>query len=153
MSAFDRVIPCVHMNHCTLGSGLGGAPPARRWPGRCSSRSGRSGEIGFQDTVEQILGYLTWRETYGVVVMFSYLHRFLFTGQEVFQLVRTLSYGQRAKLALAILILSDANFLVLDEPTSHLDMPAMEAIERALAGYGGALLVISHDRYFIERME
>jgi ATP-binding cassette, subfamily F, member 3 len=84
--------------------------------------------------------------------MFSYPHRFLFTGQEVFQLVRTLSYGQRAKLALAILILSDANFLVLDEPTSHLDMPAMEAIERALAGYGGALLVISHDRYFIERI-
>ncbi|HEX6510085.1 MAG TPA: ABC-F family ATP-binding cassette domain-containing protein [Chloroflexota bacterium] len=82
----------------------------------------------------------------------TYLHRFLFTGQEVFKPVRALSYGQRSKLALAMLILSGANFLVLDEPTSHMDMPALEAIERSLAEYEGPLLVVTHDRYFLERI-
>lgn len=82
----------------------------------------------------------------------TYLHKFLFAGPEVLKPVSALSYGQRAKLALAILILSHANFLVLDEPTSHMDMPALEAIEEALAGYVGPLLVVSHDRAFIERI-
>jgi ATPase subunit of ABC transporter with duplicated ATPase domains len=82
----------------------------------------------------------------------AYLHKFLFQGDEVFKPVRALSYGQRSKLALAVLILSDANFLVLDEPTSHMDMPALEAIERALEEYTGPLLLVSHDRYFVERV-
>jgi len=82
----------------------------------------------------------------------TYLHKFLFTGQEVFKPVGALSFGQRSKLALAMLILSDANLLLLDEPTSHLDMPALEAIEDALAQYQGPLLLISHDRYFVERV-
>lgn len=82
----------------------------------------------------------------------TYLHKFLFSGPEVLKPVDALSYGQRAKLALAILILSDANFLILDEPTSHLDMPALEAIEEALAAYTGPLLVVSHDRAFIEHI-
>jgi ATP-binding cassette subfamily F protein 3 len=82
----------------------------------------------------------------------TYLHRFLFAGDAVLQPVRSLSYGQRAKLALAVLILSDANFLILDEPTSHMDMPALEAIEDTLAQYHGPFLVVSHDRYFLERV-
>jgi ATP-binding cassette, subfamily F, member 3 len=82
----------------------------------------------------------------------TYLHKFLFSGDEVSKPVRALSYGQRAKLALAILVLSDANFLVLDEPTSHMDIPALEAIEAALAAYQGPLLLVSHDRTFIERV-
>lgn len=82
----------------------------------------------------------------------TYLHKFLFSGPEVLKPVDALSYGQRAKLALAILILSDANFLILDEPTSHLDMPALEAIEEALANYTGPLLVVSHDRAFLEHI-
>lgn len=82
----------------------------------------------------------------------TYLHKFLFAGDETLKPVRALSYGQRSKLALAILILSGANFLVLDEPTSHMDMPALEAIERSLAQYEGPLLVVSHDRYFLERI-
>jgi len=82
----------------------------------------------------------------------TYLHKFLFTGHEVFQPIGTLSFGQRSKLALAMLILSDANLLLLDEPTSHLDLPALEAIEDALAQYQGPLLLISHDRYFVERV-
>jgi len=82
----------------------------------------------------------------------TYLHKFLFTGHEVFKPVGALSFGQRSKLALAMLILSDANLLLLDEPTSHLDLPALEAIEDALAQYQGSLLLISHDRYFVERV-
>jgi ATP-binding cassette subfamily F protein 3 len=82
----------------------------------------------------------------------AYLHRFLFTGDEALQPIATLSYGQRAKLALAILIISDANFLVLDEPTSHLDLPALEAVENTLAGFRGPMLIVSHDRYFLERI-
>ena len=82
----------------------------------------------------------------------TYLHKFLFSGDEVSKPARTLSYGQRAKLALAVMILSGANFLLLDEPTSHLDVPALEAIERALAQYRGPLLVVSHDRYFLENI-
>lgn len=82
----------------------------------------------------------------------AYLHKFLFKGDEVFKTVSMLSYGQRSKLALAILMLSDANFLILDEPTSHLDMPALQAMEEALSGYRGPLLLVSHDRAFIEAL-
>lgn len=82
----------------------------------------------------------------------TYLHKFLFTGDEALKPVQELSYGQRAKLALAVLVLSESNFLALDEPTSHLDMPALEAVEQALAQYAGPLLIVSHDRYFMERI-
>jgi ATP-binding cassette, subfamily F, member 3 len=82
----------------------------------------------------------------------AYLHKFLFAGQEVFKSIGTLSYGQRSKLALAMLVLSDANFLVLDEPTGHMDLAALEAIEQAIAGFSGPLLLVSHDRHFIEHV-
>jgi ATP-binding cassette subfamily F protein 3 len=82
----------------------------------------------------------------------AYLHKFLFAGEEVFKRIETLSYGQRAKLALAMLVLSDANFLVLDEPTGHMDLAAIDAIEGAVAGFSGPVLLISHDRFFIERV-
>jgi ATP-binding cassette subfamily F protein 3 len=82
----------------------------------------------------------------------TYLHRFLFAGDEPLKRVVELSYGQRAKLALALLVLSSANFLILDEPTSHLDGPALEAIEQALREFPGPMLVVSHDRYFLDRI-
>lgn len=82
----------------------------------------------------------------------TYLHKFLFAGDEVRKPVAQLSYGQRAKLALAVLVLSGANFLVLDEPTSHLDIPALEAMEETLAAYHGPFLVVSHDRAFLHRI-
>jgi ATPase subunit of ABC transporter with duplicated ATPase domains len=79
----------------------------------------------------------------------AFLDKFLFTGNEVHREVRQLSYGERSKLALAILVAGEANLLLLDEPTSHLDVSAVERIEDALADYPGPLVVISHDRYFL----
>jgi ATPase subunit of ABC transporter with duplicated ATPase domains len=82
----------------------------------------------------------------------AFLDKFLFTGDEVHRRVDQLSYGERSKLALAILVASGANVLLLDEPTSHLDVSAVERIESALAEYPGPLLVTSHDRYFLRRV-
>lgn len=82
----------------------------------------------------------------------TYLHKFLFSEDEPLKRVGELSYGQRAKLALAMLVLSGSNFLILDEPTGHLDMPALEAIEDALRAFQGPMLVVSHDRYFLEQI-
>jgi ATP-binding cassette subfamily F protein 3 len=82
----------------------------------------------------------------------SFLHRFLFGGDSVFQPVRSLSYGERARLSLALLVLQGANFLLLDEPLNHLDLPSRERFEEALARFEGALLIVLHDRFAIERI-
>jgi ATP-binding cassette subfamily F protein 3 len=81
----------------------------------------------------------------------SFLHRFLFAGDEVFQPVETLSYGQRSRLMLALLVAQHCNFLLLDEPLNHLDLPSQEAFETALSGFEGTILAIAHDQYFIDR--
>lgn len=77
---------------------------------------------------------------------------FLFTGDDVFKTISTLSGGERARVSLCKLMLSDSNFLFLDEPTNHLDIPSKEALEKALESYSGTLFVISHDRYFINKI-
>jgi ATP-binding cassette, subfamily F, member 3 len=81
----------------------------------------------------------------------TYLHKYLFTGDEVFTEVRNLSYGQRSRLALACLVAQGCNFLLLDEPLNHLDLPSRAQFEQALADFEGTILTAVHDRYFIER--
>ena len=77
---------------------------------------------------------------------------FLFRGDDVFKPVSLLSGGERARLTLLMLFLEKPNFLILDEPTNHLDIPTREIMEQALAAFGGTSLIVSHDRYFLDRV-
>jgi len=81
----------------------------------------------------------------------TFLGYFLFSGDEPLKLNSQLSYGQRARLALAKMIVAGCNVLLLDEPINHLDIPAREQFEEALSGFSGTVLAVLHDRYFIER--
>jgi len=80
----------------------------------------------------------------------SYLARFGFTGEDSYKLVKTLSGGEKTKLAMAKLLYYPANFLIFDEPTNHLDIDAREILEQALKEYEGSCLIVSHDRHFLE---
>src|SRR5450432_680044 len=85
-------------------------------------------------------------------VVRTYLAKFRFFGDDPFRVVRGLSGGERSRLAMAKILLFPRNVLVLDEPTNHLDIPARETLEQALHDYEGTLIVISHDRYFLDRV-
>ncbi|MGE5584109.1 MAG: ABC-F family ATP-binding cassette domain-containing protein [Bacillota bacterium] len=80
------------------------------------------------------------------------LGRFLFKGDDVFKCIRDLSGGERNRVELARIMASGCNLLIMDEPTNHLDIDSIEVLERVLAGYEGTLLLVSHDRYFLERV-
>ena len=82
----------------------------------------------------------------------NYLAQHLFRGEDVFTPLSALSGGERARLALAILALEGSNLLLLDEPTNHLDIPAQEALQEVLENFPGTVLLVSHDRYLIDRL-
>ena len=90
--------------------------------------------------------YLTEREVR------TYLGSFLFRGDDVFKRVENLSGGEKCRVNLLKLMLKKSNFLILDEPTNHLDIPSREALEDALLDYDGTIFVISHDRYFLNKV-
>ncbi|WP_288477240.1 ABC-F family ATP-binding cassette domain-containing protein [uncultured Clostridium sp.] len=80
------------------------------------------------------------------------LGSFLFTGDDVFKEIKTLSGGEKCRINLLKLMLSKSNFLLLDEPTNHLDIMSREALENAILNYEGSMLIISHDRYFLNKI-
>jgi ATP-binding cassette subfamily F protein 3 len=82
----------------------------------------------------------------------NYLGPFLFSGDDVFRTVETLSGGERGRVALAKLSLSGANLLLLDEPTNHLDIDSQEMLQNVLAAFGGTILLVSHDRYLVDAL-
>lgn len=82
----------------------------------------------------------------------NYLASYLFTGDDVFRKISTLSGGERGRLALAKLALAGANVLLLDEPTNHLDIPAQEVLQDVLSGFEGSILLVSHDRYLVDAL-
>jgi ATP-binding cassette subfamily F protein 3 len=82
----------------------------------------------------------------------SYLGRFLFSGDDQYKKVSVLSGGERGRLALAKLSLLDANFLLLDEPSNHLDIPGQEVLQQVLSEFDGTILMVSHDRYLIDAL-
>ncbi len=82
----------------------------------------------------------------------NHLARYLLRGEDVYKLVSMLSGGERGRLALAVLALEGANFLLLDEPTNHLDIPAQEVLQEVLENFDGTILLVSHDRYLVNRL-
>lgn len=105
------------------------------------------------DDKETVLGEMkNAYHLYTDTEMRSLLGRFLFFGDDVFKLVGSLSGGEKAKLAMLKLMLSGANTLVLDEPTNHLDIESKEVVEDAIEEYEGTVIIISHDRYFLNKI-
>jgi ATP-binding cassette subfamily F protein 3 len=81
----------------------------------------------------------------------NFLHYYLFSGDDVLRSIAHLSYGERSRLMLAKLVATGCNFLLLDEPINHLDIPSRERFEQALIAFQGTILAVIHDRYFIQR--
>ena len=82
----------------------------------------------------------------------NYLGAFLFRGDDIYKRIGSLSGGERARIKLLQLVLGGANVLLLDEPTNHFDITSCEVLERALEAFGGTILIVTHDRYLVERM-
>ena len=123
-------------------------------------RIGSNITIGYYDQIQQNLDpdkdiFTELHDEYPMLTQTEIrnaLAVFMFKGEDVFKIIKTLSGGERARVELAKLMLKSVNFLVMDEPTNHLDINSREALENALSGYDGTMLVVSHDRYFINKL-
>ena len=123
-------------------------------------RKGQNVRFGYYDQEQQfpninrtvIDEMTTTYRKYSEGEMRNILAAYLFTGDMVFREISALSGGEKAKLALVKMMLSESNTLLLDEPTNHLDIPSREAVENALIDYPGTLIVVSHDRYFLNKV-
>jgi ATP-binding cassette subfamily F protein 3 len=121
-------------------------------------RLGASVKIGylaqeqeFLNLAEDALTHLLREARFSHTSARSFLHYFLFAGDDVFRPTGLLSYGERSRLMLAILVARGANFLILDEPINHLDIPSRELFEQALGNFQGSVLAVVHDRYFVDK--
>jgi ATP-binding cassette subfamily F protein 3 len=135
-------------------AGLGGEPPSEG-----SVKLGPSVSVGYYAQQHETLhgDWTLVQEIRDARPMYeddaiAFLRKFLFDYEACQKQVRQLSGGERSRMQLARLMLSDANFLLLDEPTNNLDIPSAEALEAALEEFNGTVLVISHDRYFLDRI-
>lgn len=118
---------------------------------------GNAVEIGYLpqeqhdvNSTSSLLEYLEMEVNLDRTFAYKLAHRFLFSDADLRTSVKDLSSGQKSRLALAKIMASGANFIILDEPTNHLDIPSREALEKAILAYPGTLLVVSHDRYFLD---
>jgi ATP-binding cassette, subfamily F, member 3 len=123
-----------------------------------SIQLGANVHLGYMTQEQEVLNpELSALETLQAIAPMSetdtrhFLHFFLFAGDKALQPVNQLSYGERARLILATLVARGCNFLLLDEPINHLDIPSRERFEQALSGFDGTVIAVVHDRYFIER--
>ena len=114
------------------------------------TRSGLDDNKTIRENVADDSQYVTWNEQQ--LTVFNYLERFLFTGERIRQPVGSLSGGERARVALAKMLLGKMNVLRLDEPTNDLDVATLGALEQLLLGFKGTALVVTHDRYFLNRI-
>jgi len=133
-------------------------------PTRGQARLGKNTRIGYfaqtrselddaATVAENVAGKRTQLTLGGrEITIYNYLERFLFKGEEIRKKVGVLSGGERARVALAKLLLSPVNLLLLDEPTNDLDIMTMGALEQMLCEFPGSVLVVSHDRYFLDRV-
>ena len=121
---------------------------------------GANTEVGYYDQLQENLNPENEiideiRDTYPTMTnteIRNALAVFLFKGEDVFKQIKKLSGGERARVELTKLMLKSVNLLIMDEPTNHLDIGSREALENALSGYDGTMLMVSHDRYFINKM-
>ena len=121
---------------------------------------GQSVNIGYFDQEQKSLSlentiFQEIREAYPMLTNFeirSYLAKFMFYGDDIDREISELSGGERARISLLKLMISDTNFILMDEPTNHLDIDSKEILEDAILDYEGTMLIISHDRYFLNKI-
>jgi len=119
---------------------------------------GATVKLGYMTQEQELLNpHLNALQTLKSVASFNetearnFLHYFLFKGDDALRATGELSFGERARLQLALLVAQGCTFLLLDEPINHLDIPSRARFEEALANFNGTILAVVHDRYFIER--